>query len=29
MHFEEFSFGSIRIDGKTYEHDLVIDHSGV
>jgi hypothetical protein len=29
MHFEEFSFGSIRIDGKTYEHDLVIDHGTI
>ena len=25
MRFESFSFGSIRIDGVTYEHDLVID----
>ena len=25
MRFEEFSFGSIRIDGVTYEHDVVID----
>ena len=25
MRFEEFSFGSIRIDGATYEHDVVID----
>jgi hypothetical protein len=25
MHFEAFSFGSIRIDGVTYEHDVVID----
>jgi hypothetical protein len=25
MEFEEFSFGSIRIDGMTYEHDVVID----
>ena len=25
MHFENFSFGSIRIDGKTYEEDVVID----
>jgi len=23
--FEAFSFGSIRIDGVTYEHDVVID----
>ncbi len=25
MRFEAFSFGSIRIDGVTYEHDVVID----
>src|SRR5215510_12618576 len=25
MRFEKFSFGSIRIDGTTYEHDVVID----
>jgi hypothetical protein len=25
MQFESFSFGSIRIDGTTYEHDVVID----
>ncbi len=25
MRFENFSFGSIRIDGVTYEHDVVID----
>ena len=25
MRFERFSFGSIRINGVTYEHDLVID----
>jgi len=25
MRFEAFSFGSIRIDGITYEHDVVID----
>jgi hypothetical protein len=29
MHFEEFSFGSIRIDGVSYEHDVVIDHGDV
>ena len=27
MHFEAYSFGSIRIDGKTYEHDVVIDRA--
>ena len=25
MRFEEFSFGSIRIDGIDYAHDVVID----
>ena len=25
MRFESFSFGSIRIDGTTYEHDVVIE----
>ena len=25
MEFDAFSFGSIRIDGITYEHDVVID----
>jgi hypothetical protein len=29
MHFEMFSFGSIRIDGVTYEHDVVIDRGRV
>jgi|SRR5215469_8319366 len=29
MRFEEFSFGSIRIDGVTYEHDVVIDRGTV
>ena len=29
MRFEEFSFGSIRIDGVTYEHDVVIDRGKV
>ncbi|MGA2511879.1 MAG: MTH938/NDUFAF3 family protein [Candidatus Acidiferrales bacterium] len=29
MSFEEFSFGSIQIDGVTYEHDVVIDHGEV
>ena len=29
MHFEAFSFGSIRIDGVTYDHDVVIDHSRI
>lgn len=29
MQFEAFSFGSIRIDGVTYEHDVVIDRGEV
>ncbi|HKD07976.1 MAG TPA: MTH938/NDUFAF3 family protein [Bryobacteraceae bacterium] len=29
MRFDAFSFGSIRIDGITYEHDVVIDHGQV
>ena len=29
MRFEKFSFGSIRIDGTTYDHDIVIDRGQV
>ena len=29
MRFEAFSFGSIRIDGITYEHDVIIDRGQV
>ena len=29
MQFESFSFGSIQIDGVTYEHDIVIDRGEV
>ena len=29
MRFEDFSFGSIRIDGVTYNHDVVIDRGRV
>lgn len=29
MRFEEFFFGSIRIDGVTYENDVVIDRQQV
>jgi hypothetical protein len=29
MRFQKFSFGSIRIDGVTYEHDVVIDREDV
>ncbi len=29
MRFDEFSFGLIRIDGVSYEHDVVIDRGEV
>ena len=29
MRFESFSFGSIRIDGVTYDHEVVIDRGEV
>jgi len=29
MRFEKFSLGSIRIDGTTYDHDVVIDRGEV
>ena len=29
MRFEAFSFGSIRIDGVTYSHDVVIDRGQI
>ena len=29
MRFEAFEFGSIRIDGVTYEHDIVIDRGEI
>ena len=29
MRFQEFSFGSIQIDGVTHEHDVVIDRGKV
>ncbi len=29
VHFEAFSFGSIRIEGVTYDHDVVIDRGRV
>ena len=29
MRFEDFSFGSIRIDGTTYELDVVIDRGQI
>ena len=29
MSFEKFSFGSIQIDGKTFEYDVVIDRGSI
>jgi len=29
LRFKDFSFGSIRIDGITYEHDVVIDRGEI
>jgi hypothetical protein len=29
MRFQEFSFGSIRIDGVTHDHDVIIDRGRV
>ena len=29
MRFEAFSFGSIRIDGVTYDYDVLIDRGGI
>src|SRR5712692_8864169 len=29
MRFEKFSFGSIRIDGVTHDHDVVIDRGTI
>jgi hypothetical protein len=29
MHFEEYSFGYIKIDGITHDHDIIIDHSEI
>jgi hypothetical protein len=29
VNFQRFEFGSIRIDGVTYEHDVVIEHGKV
>ncbi len=29
MRFEEFAFGRIRIDGRVYDHDLVIDRGNI
>jgi hypothetical protein len=29
MHFDRFSFGSLRIDGSTYERDVVLDRGEI
>ena len=29
MHFDDFSFGTLRIDGSTYERDVVIDRGEI
>jgi hypothetical protein len=29
MKFTDFSFGSLRVDGTTYEHDVVIDRGTI
>ena len=29
MHFDNFSFGTLRIDGSTYEQDVVIDRGEI
>ncbi|MEW5980345.1 MAG: MTH938/NDUFAF3 family protein [Acidobacteriota bacterium] len=29
MHFQNFSFGLIEIDGMTYEHDVIIDRGQI
>ena len=29
LHFENFTFGSIQIDGSTYEHDVVVDRGEI
>ena len=29
MQFEQFSFGSLRIDGKSYENDVVVDRGEI
>ncbi len=29
MHFDKFSFGTLRIDGSTYEQDVVIDRGEI
>jgi hypothetical protein len=29
VQFQEYSFGSIRIDGVTYDHDLIVDRGRI
>src|ERR1700758_1340355 len=29
MRFNKFSFGSIQIDGSTYEHDVIVDRGEI
>lgn len=29
MRFEAFSFGTLKVDGITYEHDIIIDRSAI
>ncbi|HUY49960.1 MAG TPA: MTH938/NDUFAF3 family protein [Streptosporangiaceae bacterium] len=29
MRFTEYSFGSVRVDGVTYDHDLIIDRGKI
>src|SRR3974390_3746744 len=29
MRFKDFSFGSLRVDGETYDHDLVLDRGSI
>ena len=29
MQFTGYSFGSVRVDGVTYDHDLIIDHGKI
>ena len=29
MRFTEYSFGSVRVDGATYDHDLIIDRGKI
>ena len=29
MQFTSYSFGSVRVDGVTYDHDLIIDHGTI